>query len=93
METKVIAGQSLFDIAIQKSGAVESVFDLAVTNDLSITGPLFAGQELIDAPVRDQDIAGYYRVKGLTPATALNAGENGEGIEFWAIERDFIVSE
>ncbi len=92
METKAITDQSLFDIAIQTSGSIEAVFNLAIANGLSITDDLVPGQTLVNAPVVDKGIADYYRVKALTPATALKQGENSEGIEIWAIERDFIVS-
>lgn len=39
--------QSLFDIAIEQTGSIESVMDIAELNNLSITQVLYEGQELI----------------------------------------------
>lgn len=92
METKVLDGQSTLDIAIQTGGSVESVFDLAIQNGLSITDSLSPSQMLINPVVSNALVLAYYQLKGLTPATDIGEGEIEEGIEFWYIEHDFIVS-
>jgi hypothetical protein len=91
MKTKVKDNQSTLDLSIQTAGTIESVFYLALANDLSITDTLYAGQTLTVPPVADKNIYEYYRIKGLIPATASSVTQD-EGIEFWAIERDFLVS-
>jgi len=89
--------QSIFDIALIGCGSAESAFALALANDISITDDLTAGEDLQLTDVVNKSIVDYYTQKGIVPATALTA-ENitdtiqGEGIEFWAIEYDFIIS-
>ena len=46
MEIKVLNSQSLFDLAIQYAGAPEAAFDIAIENELSLTGELTTGQIL-----------------------------------------------
>lgn len=90
MEIKTLETQSLLDIAIQEGGGIESLFDLALKNDLSITEKLTPGQNLITPVITNVDTQNYYRIAGLKPAT--DVGEIEQGIEFWYIEYDFIVS-
>ncbi|WP_165025662.1 LysM domain-containing protein [Dysgonomonas sp. ZJ279] len=90
METKVVAKQCVLDLAIQLGGSAESVFLLAIANGIDITSELVTGLT-ITAPVTiDASIYNYYRVRGIIPATEIEKGP--EGIEFWRIEYDFIVS-
>ena len=93
METKAIAAQSLFDLALQLGGSVESVFALALQNDLSITAEIEAGQPLELAKARNADVVDYYRVRNIKPA-AYSGQEilKLTGIGYMAIEEDFIVS-
>lgn len=91
--------QSLLDLALQHTGAIESVFELAEANSLNITddvqagAPLYLGEGL---EVRNE-ILSYYTAKNLQPATAFSKEdeqvfERLEGISIWAINLDFIVS-
>lgn len=100
MNTAVITSdQSLLDVAIQHSGSLEAAFDIAMQNDISLTDDTTPGQivQLADEP-DNADITNYYAVGNLQPATAITTEEIndtlniGEGIEFWGIEYDFIVS-
>ena len=91
MKTKVKDNQSTLDLSIQTAGSIEAVFDLAITNNISITDQIVPGQEITVPQVVDKNIYEYYRIHELTPATTLPVTQN-EGIEFWRIERDFIVS-
>jgi hypothetical protein len=93
---KVSENQSFLDIAIQTSGGIASVFDLAVVNDLSITDDLTPGQSLQLVDLDNADVTAYYKSKNLVPATALTADDKLvaaelEGISYWAINVDFIV--
>ena len=62
------------------------------------TDDLVAGQTLTAPEPTDSTMAQYYGVNDLQPATAITTEEIndtlniGEGIEFWGIEFDFIVS-
>lgn len=90
METIVLDGQSLFDLAIQMGGSVESVFDLAVAQNMSITDLLEVGHIVEPISASDKRVFNYYQLKNITPATGDI--ELNEGIEFWYVEYDFIVS-
>ncbi|MDR0834610.1 MAG: hypothetical protein LBN93_10595 [Candidatus Symbiothrix sp.] len=91
MAVKALEKQSVLDIAVQTAGSVEAAFLLAFENGLSMTDDLSAGDEMTSTNIVSRDIADYYKNKRLTPATALT--ENlGEGVEFWYVEYDFIVS-
>ena len=95
MEIKVLNGQSLFDIAIQAAGTVEAVFDIALANGISITDDLEPGTVLVVPAVLNRQVAEYYRVNNIRPATALSAQDMEfalDGIGAWRVEYDFEVS-
>jgi hypothetical protein len=94
---KILQRQSLLDVAIQTSGSVEAAIALAAANDLSITDELDSGSQLTTVEVVDRRIVQMYAVGDIIrPATALTAEETqlvgDEGIGYWAIGVDFIVS-
>lgn len=95
METIVLDGQSLFDIAVQESGSVEAAFALSVTNNISISGEVSANTLLENAPIQNKQFVEYYKLKRLKPAT-FSLTYYGEvklkGIGNMAIEKDFTVS-
>lgn len=99
MTVAALHNQSLLDLALQHTGTIESVFELAKDNALNITDdvqagtPLYLGEGL---GVRNE-ILNYYTAKNLQPATAFSKEdeqvfERLEGISIWAINLDFIVS-
>ena len=99
MTVAALHNQSLLDLALQHTGTIESVFELAKDNALNITddvqagAPLYLGEGL---GVRNE-ILNYYTAKNLQPATAFSKEdeqvfERLEGISIWAINLDFIVS-
>ena len=91
MEVKVLNNQSLFDIALLSAGSIDAAFDIAAANGIDITAEIPTGTMLIVPEVVNVRIVDYYRVNGIVPATAIAASAQ-EGIEYWAIEEDFIVS-
>jgi hypothetical protein len=95
MEVKVLEGQSLFDLAVQACGSVESVISMAGLNDLAITDVLIAGSVIGTPETLSKSVSEYYRMKGMRPATAvtISAMDNlrDEGIDYWAVEIDFVV--
>ncbi|WP_010664942.1 hypothetical protein [Marinilabilia salmonicolor] len=97
-QVKIVEGQSLFDIAIQKLGSAEAALELAVLNGLSLTDELTTGETLQLPGVVNKAVAGYFKGKNIIPATGAAAGddESGElvkeGIGYWAIGVDFVVS-
>ena len=97
MTTIILHNQSLLDLAVQHTGAVENTFAMAVANGLSLTDDLPAGAEikLPDSVNKDSDVLNYYSAKRLQPATAvimLPEEERLEGIGYWVIQTDLKVS-
>lgn len=99
MTVAALHNQSLLDLALQHTGTIESVFELAEANALNITDEVVAGKTLV-LPVEaftNKDILAYYTAKNLQPATAFTKEDEQvakrlEGISIWAINLDFIVS-
>lgn len=98
MEITVLHNQSLLDLALQHTGTIESVFELAEANALNITDDVQAGKILaLPEAFTNKDILAYYTAKNLQPATAFTKEdeqvfERQEGISIWAINLDFIVT-
>ena len=95
----ILHNQSLLDLAVQHTGTAENAFALAVANGLSLTDDLKAGDWLItnrQGLKANKDILNYYQAKKLQPATAisqeLSTNNQLQGIDYWAIQMDFIVS-
>lgn len=89
-------GQNTFDMAVQLYGGIEGLFDMATKNGLSITDDINSGtQVLANAPI-DKNMRAILKSLEIKPATAVNAEEAAvitpEGIDYWAIEVDFIIS-
>lgn len=93
----VTSRQSLFDIAVQHCGSCEAALELAFANAISLTDDLTTGEELIIDEPTDAATVQTFAVNQYQPATAVTNSEiltvldQGEGIEFWGIEFDFIV--
>lgn len=88
-------GQSFFDLVLQSSGSVENAFAMSLSNEVSITDPLFIDQELLPSGKADLSIIESWSEKNL-PATAIT-NQNHElitpddGIGAMIIENTFIV--
>ncbi len=97
-QVKIVEGQSLFDIAIQRLGSAEAALEVAILNGLSLTDELTTGETLQLPGVINKAMAGYFKGKNIIPTTGAVAGddESGElikeGIGYWAISVDFVVS-
>jgi hypothetical protein len=94
-------GQTWFDIAMQELGDIERTVELARINGRSITDALEAGEVLHvpDFDLAKRDIIQLFSNSANKPASGDTAfltqdpdTSGGEGIEFWAIENDFVVS-
>lgn len=100
MIVTVLHNQSLLDLALQHTGTIESIFELAEANTLNISDDVVAGKTLVlpAEAFTNKDILGYYTAKNLQPATAFSKEdeqvfERLEGISIWAINLDFIVTQ
>ena len=94
--TRSLAGQAWIDMCMQEIGNEERLFDLADLNDVSITDDIAAGTAILSiAEARKEIVRVLQRVKPasrIRPENDTDTGEIMEGIEFWAIEFDFVVS-
>lgn len=100
MTITALHNQSLLDLALQHTGTIESVFELAKDNDLNITDDVQAGKTLVlsSEAFTNKDILAYYTAKNIQPATAFSKEdeqvfERLEGISIWAINLDFVVTQ
>lgn len=92
--SKIKAGQTINDIAIQQCGTAESRFDIALLNGMGITDALTPGQQIATGGTVVFDVADYFRKYKLYPSSAATqtADLAPQGVEFWAVEFDFVVS-
>lgn len=99
-EVKILKGQTLADIAIQETGWLEGLFDIAETNDISITEEVAAGTGVsIDNELVDSNQLRLNKLSLLEPATLFGPWVANEetapalgGIGYMAVGIDFIVS-
>ncbi|MBT1702965.1 hypothetical protein [Chryseosolibacter indicus] len=91
---QAVAGQTWIDLAMQEVGDESRLFELCDLNDASITEEVEAGR-VIQAMRVEQDKQNIVNVlRPLKPSSMYyKVGDPApEGIEYWAIELDFIVS-
>lgn len=98
MQITVLHNQSLLDLALQHTGTIESIFELAILNEKSITDDMVAGASLLIGEISNKDILSYYTAKNIQPATAFSKEdeqvfERLDGISIWAINLDFVVTQ
>ncbi len=88
--------QALVDLAMQECGSVESLFQMAVLNKISVTDDLIIGQQYKKLPVANADIAqvfaGEHKPASNTPVPEDLLPMPLQGVDYWYIEEDFIVS-
>lgn len=97
MKVTVLNNQTLFDLAIRYCGSPIAAFAIARANEMSVSAIINAGEE-INIPLQlNADVVDYFNRKNHQPATGWNPVRNGaqpkqEGISFWAINDDFIIT-
>ncbi len=86
--------QTLCDVAVVATGGFEGVFALALLNDVGLTDRLNSGQLLGYESIVDEDNVRELNTRRARPATSIRnpANDVDDGIDFWAIEVDFVVS-
>lgn len=93
---QVLKGQNLLDLSIQETGTIENVIKIAEANNMSVTDDIVSGFSIIipDNVEINNKVKNYFESRKIKPATDVLAEmvNTGEGIEFWAIETEFIVS-
>lgn len=89
-------GQNVFDIALCVGGSIGYAFEVTEKLGVSVTSNLdnkvgVAVSEFQDVSNEHKRILRIYKEKGIKPASNIEAGLR-EGIGFWIIELDFVVS-
>ena len=79
--------QTLLDIAVQNDGSAESAIATALRNGISLTDEIAPGQTiaLTDTP-QNRQMANYYAVNDLKPATGMTDDMDFGGINFMTVE-------
>lgn len=96
MQTTVLHNQNLFDISIQENGNIQTVFELAVLNGISVTDNIEPSQkiEVVKSNLIVQEVVDYFINKKQIIATG--AGDKllvrPSGIGAMIIGNDFIVT-
>jgi LysM repeat protein len=89
-------GQNIYDMAVVLFGSVEGVFDICRNNNVSFSGIIAPGTTLVvNGTVRDRNIRNYFaplRKPATGQQPVIDNIPQYEGIDYWAIEVDFIVS-
>jgi hypothetical protein len=88
-------GQNMLDVALQHCGNTSAAFAIAKLNGLSLTDDLIAGSSLIIPDVVEPAMVQYLSDNNIVPATGtslIGEVEAPGGIDYMAIEVDFIVS-
>lgn len=87
--------QTILDIAIQETGAIEAVIDLMKTNGIPVTEDLETGGQLSLTLTDDQmtDLRQFFKGNNIRPATGATITDNPalEGIGYWLVYKNFIV--
>ena len=93
-KTTIIDQQNLLDIALQETGSIEGVFELATANDIAVSDEIPAGTELkVPEGNTNPDVLRQYKANDIKPATGnIKDAEILDGIGYWYIEMDFISS-
>lgn len=90
MQATVRNGQWLADIAVEKTGSIAGLFEMAALNGISVTDDLNVGSAIDLSEVKDEAVVQNYKVRELNPATATETGLAGIG--YWAIGTTLIVA-
>lgn len=99
-EIEVFSGQTVFDVAIQEYGEIEQSLGLLNDNGLSLDDVLPKSIKVDTDNVSRDDIVFYlsqYSRNGEKPNTDVTTSDTSndiqpQGIGFWAIKQNFIVS-
>lgn len=93
---EALQGQSFIDLTIQETGTVESLVAMAVLNNRSVSASLSIGQVLSKTAIKNTRVVSFLAPDNKRPATEIVLNEfikeKPEGISFWAIGVDFVVS-
>ncbi|MEN5434084.1 hypothetical protein ABE545_10615 [Sphingobacterium faecium] len=91
----IIENQTLFDLAVEQTGSVLSIIEMAMASGKSITDDLIPQEQVIVPESRYiiKDIVDYFKGKNYKIAThgTLDNFDSFGGIGYWILEVDFQV--
>lgn len=91
--TKVLHGQTWIDIALQEVGDEHRLFELCDLNNSGITDDIAAGYVATTPDFESNKKSIVNTLRKVRPASGISIAEElMEGIEYWGIEFDFVVS-
>jgi len=88
-------GQTFLDLAMQHAGSAEAAFAMSLQSNVPITQELQAGNQLPAPAVVSDGIRNAFAVEKAKPLSIIiTQGEDAmnEGIGYWVMEDDFVVS-
>lgn len=83
------------DIAMQECGDVSAMYEIANLNGRTLTDDLVVGETLIVPEIVNEEIVTLFESNYRKPACWEDPDDseiNGEGLEYWAIELDFVIT-
>lgn len=90
---KIGSRQCLIDLAMQHAGSAEAAFDMMVQYNIPITADLNPATELPAPAAKNEAIKTLYKTEMVMPASiTISELMRQEGIGYWIIENDFVVS-
>lgn len=91
---KAQQGQSFIDMVYQETGSFEGIVEAAVLSGKSITEDIEIGEIILTEKVVNSSMKNILQKR--KPATGLSSqqlnNDKPEGIGYWAIQMDFIIS-
>lgn len=92
MTATALAGQSLWDMALQHCGSADAAFAIARMNNVNLTDSPTPGTVLALPAVTNKKVVKYYADNGIMPASgASTSSATGDGIGYWVIGANFEV--
>ncbi len=95
MKSTVLHNQNLFDISIQENGNVQTVFELALLNEISITENIQPAQkiEVVKSDLLVPELVDYFinRQQKVATGSVDTLEIRPTGIGYMIIENNFIV--
>jgi len=94
MKTVAVSpGQNIYDIAVQEYGSIEGILKFRENSEFSFTQDINPGDRIeVPGEVVNRNVQEFLKLYPKI-ATGNNFSENIlEGINYWAIEVDFVVS-
>ncbi len=94
MQTIIVKnGQTFIDLAMQYAGSAEAALAMSVQNNLPLTAELTTGSVQQRPSVLNAVVAKEFEKEKANPQSNISGVLNmNEGIGYWYLENDFIVS-